>query len=169
MNIVNKAREFAIKAHNAVNQKYDNQPYEVHLKMVSEFASQFQYLLKDDDLEIAQASAWLHDTLEDIYFISYNDIKKEFGEQIAEAVYALTNEKGRTRKDRANAKYYQGIRDIPVARFVKVCDRLANASYSISNDSSMVNAYRKENEEFNRELYCDELKPMFDYLNQILK
>lgn len=167
--MVNKAREFAIKMHKEINQKYDNQPYEIHLKMVSVFVSQFDYLLKDEDLEVAYSAAWLHDILEDVYSISYSDIKKEFGEQIAEVVYALTNEKGRTRKDRANAKYYQGIRDVPVARFAKVCDRLANASYSRGNGSSMVNAYRKENEEFNRELYCDELKPMFDYLNEILK
>ncbi|MBR1412444.1 MAG: hypothetical protein IJ577_04880, partial [Prevotella sp.] len=47
-------------------------------------------------------------------------------------VYALTNEKGRTRAERAGEKYYQGIRETPYAPFVKLCDRLANITYSCS-------------------------------------
>jgi hypothetical protein len=53
----------------------------------------------------------------------------------AEIVYALTNEKGRTRHERAGEKYYKGIRETPYAPFVKLCDRLANVTYSCSIDS----------------------------------
>ena len=52
-----------------------------------------------------------------------------------EIVYALTNDKGRTRSERAGEKYYQGIRETPYAPFVKLCDRLANVTYSCSIDS----------------------------------
>ena len=47
-----------------------------------------------------------------------------------EITYALTNDKGRTRAERAGEKYYQGIRETPYAPFVKLCDRLANITYS---------------------------------------
>ena len=50
-----------------------------------------------------------------------------------EIVYALTNDKGRTRAERAGERYYRGIRETPFAPFVKLCDRLANITYSCSN------------------------------------
>jgi hypothetical protein len=52
-----------------------------------------------------------------------------------EIVYALTNDKGRTRAERAGENYYKGIRETPYAPFVKLCDRLANVTYSCSIDS----------------------------------
>ena len=51
-----------------------------------------------------------------------------------EIVYALTNDKGRTRAERAGEKYYKGIRETPYAPFVKLCDRLANVTYSCEAD-----------------------------------
>jgi hypothetical protein len=48
----------------------------------------------------------------------------------SEIVYALTNEKGRNRKERAGKRYYEGIRNTPYAPFVKMCDRMANIRYS---------------------------------------
>ena len=39
------------------------------------------------------------------------EIKRKLEEQVPEIVYALTNEKGRNRKERANETYYKGIRD----------------------------------------------------------
>ena len=53
-----------------------------------------------------------------------------------EIVYALTNDKGRTRAERAGEKYYQGIRETPYAPFVKLCDRLANITYSCTGEGN---------------------------------
>ena len=58
-------------------------------------------------------------------------------------VYALTNEKGRTRAERANDKYYQGIRETPYAPMLKLADRLAHISYSCSNTNES-NAHMKQ-------------------------
>ena len=63
--------------------------------------------------------------------------------QATEMVYALTNEKGRTRAERANDKYYQGIRETPYAPMLKLADRLANISYSCSNTNES-NAHMKQ-------------------------
>ena len=63
-----------------------------------------------------------------------------------EIVYALTNEKGRNRHERANAKYYEGIRVIPYAPLVKAADRLANNTYAKSEEGKkiMEKAYKNE-------------------------
>ena len=53
-----------------------------------------------------------------------------------EIVYALTNDKGRSRAERAGEKYYQGIRETPYAPFVKLCDRLANITYSCAGEGA---------------------------------
>lgn len=84
--------------------------------------------------------------------MTYNDVLKEakkfFNDEDAktatEIVYALTNEKGRTRAERANDKYYEGIRETPFATFIKFCDRFANYSYSVENKTSMAKKYKYE-------------------------
>ena len=65
-----------------------------------------------------------------------------------EIVYALTNEKGRNRHERANNKYYQGIRLIPYAPLVKACDRLSNYEFAKSTKSRMVKMYELEMKKF---------------------
>ena len=70
----------------------------------------------------------------------------------AEIVYALTNEKGRTRAERAGEKYFLGIRETPYAPFVKLADRLANTTYSYTCcnalNARMKDVYRSEFPQF---------------------
>jgi hypothetical protein len=80
--------------------------------------------------------------------MTYNDIRAVANPTVADIVYAVTNEKGKTRKDRANEKYYEGIKECDFASFVKLCDRLANAKYSADTDSRMKQVYLTENEYF---------------------
>jgi hypothetical protein len=65
-----------------------------------------------------------------------------------EIVYALTNDKGRTRAERAGEKYYRGIRETPYAPFTKLAYRLANITYSSAGNNAanqhMKSVYRKE-------------------------
>jgi (p)ppGpp synthase/HD superfamily hydrolase len=157
------AKEYAIKCHTETNHLYDGKPYSVHLEMVCDVALEFSDLIPDGWCVKVLAACWLHDVIEDCRK-TYNDIKKEFGEIVADMVYALSNEKGKTRKDRANAKYYQGIKDTPMATFVKVCDRIANIKYSRQTNSSMLEVYRKENENFKNELWSLALTPLFEEL-----
>ena len=74
-------------------------------------------------------ACWGHDLIEDTR-VSYNDCVKALGEIPASIIYAVSNEKGKNRKERANDKYYAGIRETPGALFVKLCDRIANVQYS---------------------------------------
>jgi (p)ppGpp synthase/HD superfamily hydrolase len=143
---------FAIEAHASVNQTYDGKPYSVHLCMVYTQAMQFiEHIPKKDRNDVLNA-VWLHDTIEDCR-LTYNDIVKISNVEVAEMVYALSNEKGRNRKERANGKYYKSIRETEFATFIKLCDRLANVIYSRETKSRMFDVYKEENEAFLKRLF----------------
>ena len=90
------------------------------------------------------------------------------GDVVADLAFALTNEKGKNRSQRASDKYYNDMKKVKNADFLKVCDRLANVKYSVSKGSGMSEAYRRENKHFKDILYRVELKPMFDELEEML-
>jgi (p)ppGpp synthase/HD superfamily hydrolase len=161
------AKNFSVNCHISTNHFYDGLPYEFHLNMVVETAKKYINLIPKDDRDVVLASCWAHDTIEDTR-ITYNDLKSELGEEVAEIVFALTNEKGRNRKERASEKYYSGIRETKHAAFVKICDRIANVEYSKNQSSDMLNTYKKEFDNFEYWLYCDEYHEMFDYLYGLL-
>lgn len=169
--------KWIISQHEVLNHQYDKYlPYEFHLRMVLKAAKEYIVLLRKNgnitdinDYSTIFLAALGHDLLEDTH-VSYNDIKKVLGVKVAEIIYALTNEKGRTRKERANDKYYEGIRNTEGAVFVKLCDRIANVRYGKITGSQMVKMYQKENPEFIKKLGYREghhLHEMFDALNQL--
>jgi (p)ppGpp synthase/HD superfamily hydrolase len=140
--------DWIIERHTSTNHMYDNYiPYRFHLQMVVEAFKKFHHLLPTKDLDDTELACWAHDTIEDTR-VSYNQVKEVLGERVADIVYALTNEKGKNRKERANSKYYEGIVNTPGATFVKLCDRIANVQYSIVTGSRMFEMYKKENENF---------------------
>jgi (p)ppGpp synthase/HD superfamily hydrolase len=75
-------------------------------------------------------------------------VKQHLGQEAADIVYAVTNDKGKNRKERAGERYYLGIRNTPGAVFVKLCDRIANVQYSKMTKSRMFEMYKKENIDF---------------------
>jgi (p)ppGpp synthase/HD superfamily hydrolase len=167
MNIIDKAREHAFKAHEAVNHLYNGEPYKVHLIMAQVAAHNFAYLIPEEDIDDVVAGVLEHDTIEDCGVV-YADLKKATNERVAELVYACTNEKGRTRAERANDKYYEGIRNTKYATFVKLCDRIANVLYSLEVKNKMIEMYKKEHKHFKSMLYSVEYDDMWKYLDGIL-
>ena len=144
MNYVN----WCIEQHRKTNHYYDRYlPYEFHLNMVAQVARDYQHLVSHTVAEIVILAAYGHDLIEDTR-VSYNDVREVLGVEVADIIYAVTNEKGKTRKERANEKYYAGIRDTPYAVFVKLCDRIANVQYSKMTKSRMFEMYKKENPDF---------------------
>lgn len=149
---INKCKDYAIKQHRRVNQLYDGQPYEVHLKSAVGFGELFIELIPKTQRANVIGGLWNHDTIEDTG-ITLNDLIKATNKEVGEIAYALTNEKGRNRDERANAKYYRGIRNTMFADYCKLCDRLANVHHSIVNGNSykgegMFNKYKKEHPKF---------------------
>jgi (p)ppGpp synthase/HD superfamily hydrolase len=135
--------------------------------MVVDVANKFIHLIPEKDRDVVISSAWCHDLIEDTRN-TYSDVLKATSLEVAEIVYALTNEKGKTRKERANEKYYSGIRNTPYATFVKLCDRIANIQYSMSQRSRMLEMYRKETPDFINTLYDERYDEMFEYLEHLV-
>jgi (p)ppGpp synthase/HD superfamily hydrolase len=133
--------------HEATNHMYGTEPYIVHLKAVVGVGIQFIHLIPNEDRDTVLTACAGHDLIEDAR-MTYNDIRGLFGGRVADIVYALTNEKGRTRAERANDKYYEGIRNTKYAPFVKLCDRIANVRHSKMQGSTMLGKYKSENDEF---------------------
>ena len=152
-------RYSAHSLHASVNQNYDQvHPYGYHLDMVAKLVQRYGYYVCSDEADVLPLlfGAYYHDAIEDAR-CTYNDVlrtARQFMDEeqallAAEIVYALTNDKGRTRAERAGERYYQGIRSTPYAPLVKLADRLANATYSFrhlneKNDFSGLNAQMKE-------------------------
>ena len=156
--IINEIRNDAHALHASVNHAYDRiRPYGFHLDMVVNWVRKYieEVCVSEQDVLPIYFSAFYHDSIEDAR-LSYNDVmriaKELMNEEQAylatEIVYALTNEKGRNRAERANEKYFAGIREIPYAPFVKLADRLANTSYAFSKGTAdslrMSKVYREE-------------------------
>lgn len=171
---LNEIISFAINAHQNTNHLYDGKPYAVHLSMVAMCALRhIDCLPHKDVVDVVLKSCWLHDTIEDCR-LTYNDIKQVAGEEVANIVYAVTNEKGKTRKDRANEAYYKGIKETPWATFVKICDRIANVSYSAEAKSTMFDKYKQEHSHFLKSLFPNKnemqlYKEMIDELETLIK
>jgi (p)ppGpp synthase/HD superfamily hydrolase len=184
---MDKMSQWCIDQHRNTNHWYDQYlPYEFHLRMVNQAGEDFKHLLDDkkdyfsgveeslmkrDEEFISLRTAclravWGHDLIEDCR-VSYNDVKNYLGQEAADIIYAVSNEKGKSRKERANDKYYEGIRNTPGAVFVKLCDRIANVQYSKMTKSRMFEMYSKENDHFCHAIGytpTHELVTMFDYL-----
>ncbi len=146
-------RQSAHDLHKSVNQTYgDNLPYGYHLDMVVNGIRDFGHLVcaREEDILPIFFGGYYHDSIEDAR-LTYNDVLKtarqmmteEQAYMATEIAYALTNDKGRTRAERAGEKYYKGIRETPYAPFVKLCDRLANITFSCS-DINEDNLHMKE-------------------------
>ena len=118
--------DFASKHHKG--QWYGSKPYMYHLKKVSDVALD----LKFTDESILM-SCLLHDIIEDTE-VSYKDVKENFGEEVAEIVYCVTDELGRSRKER-KSKTYKKIRNNPKSIVVKLCDRISNITESMGSEN----------------------------------
>tara|TARA_B100000378_G_scaffold97687_1_gene77339 strand:- start:88 stop:1833 length:1746 start_codon:yes stop_codon:yes gene_type:complete len=121
---LSKAYEFALKAH--VKQKRDEgAPYIIHPVAVADILSD----LKLDSATIA--TGLLHDTIEDTH-ATYNTIKEEFGQEVADLVEGVTkisefeNQAGENSKAENFRKLILATsKDIRVL-LVKIADRLHN-------------------------------------------
>lgn len=137
-------RQQAHELHQSVNQTYgEGLPYGYHLDMVVQGVTDYGHLVcaREEDVLPLFFGGYYHDSIEDAR-LTYNDVLRvarsllteEQALMATEIAYALTNDKGRTRAERAGEKYYKGIRETPYAPFVKLCDRLANITYSCAGD-----------------------------------
>ena len=153
-----EARMAAVKAHS--NQTYaDIFPYEKHLDDVVDVLKRFGYSGK------FIVAGYLHDSMEDDA-ISYNDLKRHFGVDVAEIVFCCTDELGRNRKEKKE-KTLPKTASNPDAIIEKLADRIANIE-----QGGKVGMYAEEYEEFKGALYLNtpkDARPMWEHLEKLLK
>jgi (p)ppGpp synthase/HD superfamily hydrolase len=156
--IYKEARMVAIKAHS--NQNYDDIfPYEKHLDDVVDILKAFGFSGK------FIVAGYLHDSIEDDG-ISYKDVLKYFGFDVAEMVYCVTDEMGRNRKEKKE-KTLPKTASNQDAIILKLADRIANVEHG-----GKIDMYAKEYQEFKGALFLNTPpygKSMWEYLDRLLK
>lgn len=157
-----RAGEFARRAH--AGQEYSGGDFhERHLARVVATLRRFGV-----DDPVLLAAAWLHDTLEDTA-TELAQIRAEFGDQVADLVWRLTDEPGANRKERHRLTHgkIRGHRD---AVRVKLADRIANVEASREQGSHLFGMYRHEHAQFREDLFEDgEFAEMWQHLEARLR
>ena len=64
MNILEKAKQYAIECHQETNHLYGKKPYEIHLQMVADMAQKFIHLIPEADQLHVLAGCWVHDCID---------------------------------------------------------------------------------------------------------
>lgn len=159
MSMIKYAEMFARGAH--AGQKHGDRPYWKHLQEVSNQLRAFG--LHDHALYCA---AWLHDTIEDTP-TTYQDLKQLFGEDVAELVWAVTDEMGRNRKERKK-KTWPKIAASPDAIVLKLADTAANIFDAFKKRSKLCQMYVKEWPEI-RSRFHEALDGQNEYLTEVLR
>ena len=110
MNLEQRAEAFAVEAHERIGQKrkYTGEPYWHHPRAVVALVKSVPHD------EAMLAAAWLHDVVEDTA-LTFHDVEREFGKDVAMLVCELTDV----------SKLSDGNRKV---RKALDCDHLANAS-----------------------------------------
>jgi len=120
---ITKAWFFASNAHN--NQLYpgSNLPYITHIgNVVLELST-----ISLEDKNLAICCAILHDTIEDTD-VTYEDIKKEFGQKVANGVAALTKNKSLPKSKQMIDSLERIVKEPKEVWAVKLADRITNLS-----------------------------------------
>jgi (p)ppGpp synthase/HD superfamily hydrolase len=112
--LVNLAREIATTAHAGQFRRDGTTPYIVHPEAVAS-------RVKGDPT--AEATAWLHDVLEDSDISAEDLVERGIPAEVVEAVTLLTHPRGI-----AYESYLTGIARHPLAKRVKIADMLTNLS-----------------------------------------
>lgn len=167
--IVLKARLYAFNVESLTRRKYDGKPYSFHTYMVYQYAKKYIDLIPVIERDSTLGACFTHDLIEDCG-VTFNDVRKATNVKIASLTSALTTlVHGHTRRDRAPKSYYRRILKEKNADFIKICDRLANIKNSVNTNSTMLVAYRNENNKFRKNLYDEKYDIMFQEMDKLLK
>lgn len=121
--------EYAIGEHQKRNHSYDKHAYYLHIDGVLAVCKRYmsKYFTQAEQDRVYKGCC-CHDLLEDCN-ISYGELKRYVGEQVANDVYDVTNELGKSRHER-NKRTYEKIKENDFGLFLKLCDRIANSRFS---------------------------------------
>jgi len=147
-----KLFDFLIETHK--DRKYDGDHYIRHL--VDTFGILSYLGVRDPDLGTA---CLCHDVLEDTDKTEQDLLDAGVSPRALEIIKAVTDEPGKTRKER-KAKTYPKIAADPDAALVKFCDRFSNI---LSGQVKYRKMYREEHEEFYSKLLDSALIGLYSH------
>ncbi len=130
-----QARAFAVQRHGA---QYSDEPYVVHLDAVVR-------LLKEHgiDDESVLAAAFLHDTVEDTP-VTMQEIIEQFGDEVAELVYWLSDAETRNRKSRMKMVTWRLALAPWNAKLIKLADIIDNTRNIAEHDPDFAPVFMRE-------------------------
>lgn len=122
--VIQKAGEFAQKAHDGQSRKFTGEPYFTHPNAVASL------VWRTTGNPGATAAAFLHDTIEDTD-VTFDDLIVEFGITIAGYVNALTKNTDKSIDKNLREKQYNAhlVQTLPIVKTIKladICDNLKN-------------------------------------------
>ena len=170
IDLLEKSDKIALKAHDG--QKHGEDEYIVHPRRVAIILmEEFGYLFNAKEKVIVGCAGKMHDVIEDSD-LTFRDLNREFGYNIAKVVYAVTNENGM-------APFHR-IKKSKKATAVKLADRIDNLRSCFPLDDKtkrFANKYSRKHERFYYELsetsrwgVKSKLRPMWnEYLGLIAK
>ena len=140
--LIARAREYATAAHEAVGQlrKYTNDPYIVHPAAVAAIVESVPHTPE------MVAAAWLHDTIEDTN-ATLDEIRAEFGNEVAKLVWWLTDVSRKTDGNRAVRKAIDRAHSAkapPQAQTIKLADGIDNSATIEAHDPDFARVFRHE-------------------------
>ena len=141
-----EAKKFSLEAHKG--DVYGGYPYGKHLNDVYNVLVSFGIFD-----EFVLVISWLHDTIEDTQIV-YEDVKDEFGCEVADVTYLVTDKRGRNRKERHQNTYPELAKN-QYARLVKIADRIANITNSMHDIQEKFVMYEKEHPYFKETLQAE--------------
>ena len=156
MNIIEKAIQFASKAHEGACRKGTSLPYILHPLEAASIAAQIT-----DDPEVIAAAA-LHDVVEDTSFTE-KDIRVLFGNRVADLVMFNTEDK---RRERPASETWTIRKQETISHLEQASDDEMIVAFAdkLSNLRSMLIDYIREEESFwNRFAQKDPLKHVWYY------
>lgn len=127
-----KSIRYAILAHGT--QKYGGfLPYFFHLNQTDKVIDYFGKDIPNGVFFKVKTAAILHDVLEDTK-VSYEQLKIDFGQEIADIVFCVTKINEKNTID-FETDYYQKMSQNPLAVLVKIADKAANCKQTIKDKS----------------------------------
>jgi (p)ppGpp synthase/HD superfamily hydrolase len=115
---------------------------------VAEVLTSFGFSIETDPY--LMIGAWLHDSIEDTD-LTKHEVEAEFGSDVADIVWRVTDEAGGNRKER-KARTYPKTRESEDAIILKLADRIANVESSLVTGGDLLHMYRKEHAYFTESL-----------------
>lgn len=135
-----RAQLFAANYHAGQERKYTGEPYIRHPEAVAAIVRSVPHTQEQI------AAAWLHDTVEDTS-ATLDDVRREFGEDVASMVEMLTDASKPSDGNRAVRKALDLVHTAkasPAAKTVKLADLINNSESIVKYDRDFARVYIEE-------------------------